>query len=70
MGLGRTLHLTVFAILPGLSVNLRADAFSMVFALVGSFLWIITVFYAAGYARSQRTRANTLQRLFCPYALC
>ena len=59
MGLGRTLHLTVFAILPGLSVSLRADAFSMVFALVGSFLWIITVFYAAGYMRGLNEHAQT-----------
>jgi len=44
LGRGHTLHLTVFAILPGLSVSFRADAFSMVFGLVGSFLWVITVF--------------------------
>ncbi|MGD9575888.1 monovalent cation/H+ antiporter subunit D family protein [Desulfovibrio sp.] len=59
LGLGHTLHLTLFPILPGLSVSFRADAFSMVFALVGSFLWIITVFYAAGYMRGLNEHAQT-----------
>jgi len=34
-------------LLPGLSVALRADALSMVFAVSASFLWVITVFYSA-----------------------
>ncbi|QCC85894.1 monovalent cation/H+ antiporter subunit D family protein [Desulfovibrio desulfuricans] len=59
LGRGHTLHLTVFAILPGLSVSFRADAFSMVFGLVGSFLWVITVFYAAGYMRGLNEHAQT-----------
>ena len=49
--------------LPGLSVSLRADALSMVFAVSASFLWVITVFYSAGYMRGleehEQTRFNT-----------
>ncbi len=60
---GRTLSFTVFQLLPRLSVALRADALSMVFALSASFLWILTVFYSAGYMRGLReheqTRFNT-----------
>lgn len=59
VGRGLTLHQTLFPILPGLSVSFRADAFSMVFALVGSFLWIITIFYSAGYMRSLEEHAQT-----------
>ena len=59
MGRGLTLHQTLFPILPGLSVSFRADAFSMVFALVGSFLWVITIFYSAGYMRSLDEHAQT-----------
>jgi multicomponent Na+:H+ antiporter subunit D len=60
---GQTLHFTVFNLLRGLSVSLRADPLSMVFALAASFLWVVTVFYSAGYMRGleehQQTRFNT-----------
>ncbi|HLP03020.1 MAG TPA: monovalent cation/H+ antiporter subunit D family protein [Opitutaceae bacterium] len=66
---GKTVHFTVAQLLPatgrfqGLSFALRADGLSMVFALAASFLWIIAVFYAAGYMRghheANQTRFNT-----------
>lgn len=60
---GRTPRFTLFALLPGLSFTLRADALSMIFAMAASFLWILTVFYSAGYMRSleehSQTRFNT-----------
>ena len=56
---GQTLHYTVFQLLPGLSVSLRADALSMIFAVAASFLWILTVFYAAGYMRTLEEHAQT-----------
>lgn len=60
---GTTFRLTLFELLPGLSVSLRADSLSMIFAVVASFLWILTVFYAAGYMRAHaepnQTRFNT-----------
>jgi multicomponent Na+:H+ antiporter subunit D len=56
---GRTLHYPVFQLLPGLSVTLRADAMSMIFAVSASFLWILTVFYSAGYMRGLQEHAQT-----------
>jgi len=56
---GKKLHYTLFQLLPGLSFSLRADALSMMFALAASFLWILTVFYAAGYLRSLEEHAQT-----------
>jgi multicomponent Na+:H+ antiporter subunit D len=60
---GQKLHFTLFQLLPGLSFSLRADALSMVFAVSASFLWMVTVFYSAGYMRGLReheqTRFNT-----------
>jgi multicomponent Na+:H+ antiporter subunit D len=44
---------------PGLSVTLRADAMSMLFAVSASFLWILTVFYSAGYMRGLQEHAQT-----------
>ena len=58
-GAGKTLIYPLFKILPGLSVTFRVDAFSMIFALAASFLWIITVFYAAGYMRGLKEHAQT-----------
>ncbi len=60
---GGRFHFTVFQLLPGLSVSLRADALSMVFAVSASLLWVVTVFYSAGYMRGlhehEQTRFNT-----------
>jgi multicomponent Na+:H+ antiporter subunit D len=56
---GQRLHFTLFQLLPGLSVALRADALSMVFAVSASFLWVVTVFYSAGYMRGLEEHAQT-----------
>jgi multicomponent Na+:H+ antiporter subunit D len=37
---GETLVYPIFKLLPGLSITLRADGFSMIFAMVASSLWI------------------------------
>jgi multicomponent Na+:H+ antiporter subunit D len=70
---GQTLHYTVFELLPvdlaanftfaskatALTIALRADALSMIFAVVASFLWILAVFYSAGYMRGLHEHAQT-----------
>jgi multicomponent Na+:H+ antiporter subunit D len=56
---GQKLTLHLFRLLPGVSLTLRADSFSLVFALVASFLWMVTVFYTIGYMRGLREHAQT-----------
>ncbi len=56
---GETLVYRIFEIMPGLSLTLRADAFSMIFALVASSLWTIAVFYSLGYMRGLNEHAQT-----------
>ncbi len=56
---GKMLHYTIFEIMPGLSVSLRADAMSMIFALVASSLWVLAVFYSMGYMRGLNEHAQT-----------
>lgn len=68
---GRQLHFEIFRLWSGsaadhlgaLSIALRADPLSMVFAVSASFLWVVTVFYSAGYMRGlqehEQTRFNT-----------
>ncbi|MDH4319317.1 MAG: monovalent cation/H+ antiporter subunit D family protein [Desulfobulbaceae bacterium] len=53
------LQYTVFKMLPGITMTLRADGFSMIFALVASSLWIIAVFYSMGYMRGLEEHAQT-----------
>ena len=56
---GKTLYLKLFTILPGVTVTLRADAMSMIFALVASSLWTIAVYYSMGYMRGLNEHAQT-----------
>lgn len=56
---GKTLVYNVFNLLPGLSITLRADGFSMIFAMVASSLWIIAVFYSLGYMRAHEEENQT-----------
>ncbi len=56
---GTTLIFHMFTILPGVTVTLRADAMSMIFALVASSLWTIAVFYSMGYMRAHKEHAQT-----------
>jgi multicomponent Na+:H+ antiporter subunit D len=56
---GSRLAYHLFSILPGISVSLRDDSFSMIFALVASFLWVVTVVYSMGYMRGLREHEQT-----------
>ena len=56
---GHTFVFNLFTLVDGLSFTLRADAMSMIFAVAASFLWIVTVFYSAGYMRSLKEHAQT-----------
>jgi multicomponent Na+:H+ antiporter subunit D len=56
---GKSLVYPIFQLLPGLSITLRADGFSMIFAMVASSLWTIAVFYSMGYMRGLHEHAQT-----------
>jgi multicomponent Na+:H+ antiporter subunit D len=70
---GKQLHYTLFELVPAdvargltlapqataLTIALRADALSMIFAVVASSLWVLTVFYSAGYMRGLHEHAQT-----------
>jgi multicomponent Na+:H+ antiporter subunit D len=70
---GQAVHFQLFELIPAdlagsltfaaqatsLSIALRADALSMIFAVVASSLWVLTVFYSAGYMRGLREHAQT-----------
>jgi multicomponent Na+:H+ antiporter subunit D len=51
---------------PGVAFTLRADALGTLFALLASFLWVITSFYSIGYMRGLGEHAQT--RYFASFA--
>lgn len=56
---GESMQWTLVEWLPGLSLSLRADGLSLLFALVASSLWVVAVFYSAGYMRGLREHCQT-----------
>lgn len=58
---------TIAQVLPDVAIRLRVDAMGILFALVSSFLWIITSLYSIGYMRELQEHAQT--RYFCFFAL-
>ncbi len=56
---GKVLVYHMFTVLPGITVTLRADGMSMIFALVASSLWTIAVYYSMGYMRAHKEHAQT-----------
>jgi len=63
---GTEIVYTVAEFLPGAAIKFRVDALSMLFALVSSFLWIITSAYSIGYMRGLKEHSQT--RYFCFFA--
>ncbi|MGB2326100.1 MAG: complex I subunit 5 family protein, partial [Pseudomonadales bacterium] len=55
------------ALLPGLDIAFLVEPLGVLFALVASFLWIITTVYAIGYMRGHNEENQT--RFFCCFAL-
>ncbi|MFC1849359.1 monovalent cation/H+ antiporter subunit D family protein [candidate division CSSED10-310 bacterium] len=64
---GVQLKYTIVEVLPSLAIELRVDTFGLLFALVSSFLWIITSAYSIGYMRGLHEHSQT--RYFSFFAL-
>ncbi len=56
---GNKIVYTLSTIAPGISINFRVDALSLIFGIVSSFLWIFATFYNIGYMRSLNEHAQT-----------
>lgn len=56
---GHRIVYTLSSIAPGISLNFRVDALSLVFGIISSFLWIFATFYNIGYMRSLEEHAQT-----------
>ena len=54
-------------LLPGLSLQLNGDGLGLLFAVLASFLWILTTVYSIGYMRGLKEHAQT--RYYACFAL-
>lgn len=63
---GQNLEFTIAPLFAGVEFKLSVDAFGLLFALVSSFLWIITSAYSIGYMRCLDEHSQT--RYYCFFA--
>jgi len=64
---GVSIEYTIAQVLPDVGIKLRVDTMGMIFALVSSFLWIVTSAYSIGYMRKLKEHSQT--RFFCFFAI-
>jgi len=58
---------TLAEVIPGVPIQFRVDAFGIIFALIASFLWLLTSIYSIGYMRALEEHAQT--RYFAAFAV-
>jgi multicomponent Na+:H+ antiporter subunit D len=64
---GKVIEYTLLELFPGLTFAFKVDAFGLFFALLASFLWIVTSFYSIGYVRAEKEHKQT--RYFVSFAV-
>ncbi|MFN4089646.1 MAG: monovalent cation/H+ antiporter subunit D family protein [Alphaproteobacteria bacterium] len=64
---GELPRVELLQIVPGLPIAFEVEPLGMLFALIASFLWIVTSFYAIGYMRGHHEEKQT--RFFACFAI-
>ena len=64
---GEALRLDLVEVVPGVLLTLQVEPLGLLFALVASFLWIVTSLYAIGYMRGHHEKNQT--RFFFFFAI-
>ncbi len=64
---GETIAVHWLQVLPGLSLSFSVEQLGMIFALIASFLWLVTIIYSTGYMRGHNENHQT--RFFCCFAI-
>lgn len=64
---GETVRYTLVEVVPGVPLALEVEPLGLVFALVASFLWMVTTLYAIGYMRGHHEQNQT--RFFFFFAI-
>ncbi len=66
---GESISLSWIALFPGLEIKFEIEALGLMFALVASFLWVVTSVYAMGYMRGNNERHQTRFFVLFPIAI-
>jgi len=66
---GKAYEITLVELFPNVGLSLKADLLGCMFALVASFLWIITSLYSIGYMRGLKEHSQTRYYVFFAIAL-
>lgn len=64
---GHSYKIVLLNLIPNVDLSLRVDPLGLTFALVASFLWIVTSFYSIGYMRGLEEHSQT--RYFAFFAV-
>ncbi|WP_028771449.1 monovalent cation/H+ antiporter subunit D family protein [Shewanella waksmanii] len=64
---GATIAVSWWTLMPGLEISFVIEPLGMLFALIASFLWLITTIYAIGYMRGHNEQNQT--RFYICFAL-
>lgn len=64
---GETITAFWWEILPGLQLSFDVEPLGIIFALIASFLWLVTTIYAIGYMRSHHEKNQT--RFYAYFAI-
>ena len=64
---GETITVHWLQVLPGLSVSFSVEPLGVIFSLIASFLWFVTIIYSIGYMRGHNEDHQT--RFFCCFAI-
>jgi multicomponent Na+:H+ antiporter subunit D len=64
---GKIIEYQIVEFFPGLSIKFKVDTLGIFFALMASFLWILTTFYSIGYMRDGGEKNQT--RFYAFFAL-
>ncbi len=64
---GESISITWWELLPGLEISFNIEPLGMLFALIASFLWLITTVYAIGYMRAHGEHNQT--RFYACFAI-
>ncbi|NQV83251.1 MAG: monovalent cation/H+ antiporter subunit D family protein [Rhodospirillales bacterium] len=66
---GQTPSVTLFEMLPGLSIYFKIEPLGIIFAAIASFLWIVTSIYSIGYMRGHHEQNQTRFYVFFAIAI-
>jgi multicomponent Na+:H+ antiporter subunit D len=64
---GQAIEIRLLTVVSGLEIAFRPEPLGMMFALIASFLWFVTVIYAIGYMRGHNEENQT--RFYCFFAI-